>query len=448
LIDESGRIAAEFVYRDQSQWWELRARKGDRLVSVASGTAAIDLPEVVGFGAAGDSILVQFDENGGPVCKPWLLKEATWGPALDTGEAFKRYLQDRKTGRIIGGVRDGEGSSFVFFDNEVQAHWDAVLRAFPDEVVRLVSHSDDYTQVIVQVFGRSHGYVYALFDWYTHQARIVGSVYAGVDSPAVVKPIHYEASDHFKIPAYLTLPNGREPRNLPLVVLPHGGPAAQDSLGFDWWSQALAAQGYAVLQPNYRGSDLNPRFLAAGFNQWGRKMQTDLSDGVRHLVQEGTIDPKRVCIVGGSYGGYAALAGITLDRDVYRCAVSVAGISDLGRFLRWTDYRVGHGDSRSQRYWDRFMGASSSGDPALKLISPIDHVADAAGPVLLIHGRDDTVVPYEQSDIMADALKRAGKPVELLTLKHEDHWLSHSTTRLQMLEATVAFLKVHNPPDP
>ena len=97
-----------------------------------------------------------------------------------------------------------------------------------------------------------------------------------------------------------------------------------DTLEFDWWAQALAAQGYAVLQPNYRGSDLGPRFIAAGYNEWGRKMQTDLSDGVRHLARQGIIDPQRVCIVGASYGGYAALAGITLDRGVYRCAVAVA----------------------------------------------------------------------------------------------------------------------------
>jgi dipeptidyl aminopeptidase/acylaminoacyl peptidase len=243
------------------------------------------------------------------------------------------------------------------------------------------------------------------------------------------------------------VPRGVPEKNLPLIVMPHGGPAAADTLDFDWWAQALAAQGYAVLQPNYRGSDLNYRYVAAGFGEWGRKMQTDLSDGVHYLAEQGIIDPKRVCIVGASYGGYAALAGVALDAGVYRCAISVAGISDLKRFLKWTDNKFGNGDNHTQRYWDRFMGASGRNDPALKAISPIEHVSSVIAPVLLIHGRDDTVVPYEQSDVMADALKHAGKSVELVTLKHEDHWLSRSATRRQMLEASVAFLKKNNPAD-
>ncbi len=175
-------------------------------------------------------------------------------------------------------------------------------------------------------------------------------------------------------------------------------------------------------------------------------MQTDLSDGVRYLVKEGIADPAKVCIVGASYGGYAALAGATLDPGVYRCAVSVAGISDLARMLRW-EGRGGLDASEVTRYWDRFWGASGASDPLLNTISPIKHVDAVKVPLLLIHGRDDTVVPYEQSQVMFDALKDSKKDVELVTLKKEDHWLSRGETRLQMLEATVTFLRAHNPPD-
>jgi dipeptidyl aminopeptidase/acylaminoacyl peptidase len=125
----------------------------------------------------------------------------------------------------------------------------------------------------------------------------------------------------------------------------------------------------------------------------------------------------------------------------------VAGLSDLKRFLRWTNEFKGSRDSLEQRYWDRFMGVSGPADPALQAISPIEHTGAVTAPVLLIHGRDDTVVPYEQSEVMADALKHAGKSVLFVTLKHEDHWLSRSDTRFQMLQATVAFLKANNPPD-
>jgi len=446
LVDESGRIAVQFAYHDEKKSWEIKSRKDDRMITVARGTATIDVPSVLGFNSAGDSVLVEFIENGDPVWKPLLLKDGSWGPPLGDGEAFTATIEDRKTGRIIGGCKGVDESHCTFFDAELQAHWNAVLRAFPGERVDLVSNSDDFTKIVVRVFGEKDGYVYALFDWYTHQADKLGSVYRDV-APAPVRRVSYQAADGMAIPGFLTVPRGAVEKNLPLIVMPHGGPAVADTLDFDWWAQALAAQGYAVLQPNYRGSNLSYRFVAAGFGEWGRKMQTDLSDGVRYLAHEGIIDPKRVCIVGASYGGYAALAGATLDARVYRCAVSVAGISDLKRFLKWTDDKMGNSDNLSQRYWDRFMGVSNPNDALLNAISPIVHVDAVTGPILLIHGRDDTVVPFEQSDVMADALKHAGKSVELVALKHEDHWLSRSATRQQMLDATVAFLQKNNPAD-
>ena len=444
LVDESGRIAVQFVYRDEKKSWEIKSRKDDRLITVAKGSATIDVPSVLGFDSTGDSVLVEFIENGDPVWKPLLLKDGSWGPPLGQGEAFTATIVDRKTGRILGGCKGVDESHCTFFDAELQAHWNAVLRAFPGERVDLVSNSDDFTKIVVRVFGEKDGYSYSLFDWYTHGSDKLGSVYRDV-VPAPVRRVSYQAADGMAIPGFLTLPRGAAEKNLPLIVMPHGGPAAADTLDFDWWAQALAAQGYAVLQPNYRGSNLSYRFVAAGFGEWGRKMQTDLSDGVRYLAHEGIIDPKRVCIVGASYGGYAALAGATLDPRVYRCAVSVAGISDLKRFLKWTDDKMGSSDNLSQRYWDRFMGVSSPNDPTLGAISPIAHVDAVTAPILLIHGRDDTVVPFEQSDVMADALKHAGKSVELIALKREDHWLSRSATRQQMLDSTVAFLQKNNP---
>jgi dipeptidyl aminopeptidase/acylaminoacyl peptidase len=176
-------------------------------------------------------------------------------------------------------------------------------------------------------------------------------------------------------------------------------------------------------------------------------MQTDLSDGVRFLVREGIADSGRVCIVGASYGGYAALAGVTLDPGVYRCAASVAGLADLKRMLDWVNVKNGSGRNHAQRFWDRFMGVTGPGDPVVSRISPVDHVDAVNVPVLLIQGRDDTVVPFEQSEVMFKALRRSQKSVELVVLDHEDHWLSRSETRLQMLKSTVAFLHAHNPPE-
>ena len=249
-----------------------------------------------------------------------------------------------------------------------------------------------------------------------------------------------------KIPGYLTLPMKRAPKNLPLIVLAHGGPAAHDTSHFDWWSQALASQGYAVLQSNFRGSNLNWKHQSAGFGEWGRKMQTDLSDGVRYLVKDGTVDADRVSIVGASYGGYAALAGATLDTGVYCCAISVAGVSELGKMMAYSAKRTNPSSGQIRRYLDRYFGTSGPRDPVLKTLSPSEHAEEASIPIMLIHGKDDTVVPYKQSQLMAKALKRAKKPFEFVTLKQEDHWLSRSETRLEMLRETIRFLKSHNPP--
>jgi dipeptidyl aminopeptidase/acylaminoacyl peptidase len=262
----------------------------------------------------------------------------------------------------------------------------------------------------------------------------------GPDQVGPVSWIKYKAQDGLEIEAVLTLPPGREAKDLPLIVLPHGGPRSHDELTFDWWAQAFASRGYAVLQPNFRGSTgYGESFLHAGDNQWGRKMQTDLSDGIAFLAKQGTIDPKRACIVGGSYGGYAALAGVTLQKDVYKCAVAVAPVSDLKMALDQDYHETGSTELRN--YWTELMGPRDQ----LDQYSPRAHAAQADAPILLIHGRDDTVVPYIQSQKMADALKDAGKPFEFVDLKHEDHWLSGSDTRLQMLESAVAFVQKYNP---
>jgi dipeptidyl aminopeptidase/acylaminoacyl peptidase len=441
LIDASGQIAAQLIYRDDKKTWELKTHKDGRWTLAGSGSASIDIPQMLGFSADGTSIIVRFVENGDPKWKLLNLKDSTWGEPLADEATYESVIEDRKSGRIVGG-RDG--IHYTFFDNEMQAHWSAVLRAFPNERVHLVSHSDDYSKMILKVFGAKDGYSYQLFEWYGHRATLLGAVYEGLSATSEVKAISYPAADGLKIPGILTLPRGAAAKNLPLIVMPHGGPEAKDTEDFDWWAQAYAAQGYAVLQPNFRGSTLNSQFVAAGFGEWGRKMQTDLSDGVRYLAGQGLIDPKRVCIVGASYGGYAALAGVTLESGVYRCAVSVAGIADIRQFRKWL--KTGF-LSRAYRNWDRFMGTADQNDPALTAISPIEHVQSVSVPVLLIHGKDDTVVPYDQSSDMQKALKRAGKPVELVTMKHEDHWLSHSETRLQMLQASMQFLKANNPPD-
>lgn len=447
LVDEAGEVVAQEEYDERAQRWAVSIRRDGKMQEVAGGHEAIDVPELLGFGPDADTLLMQRIENGESTWRLLSLKDGTLGAPMAEHKALDSPIEDGRSYRMIGGVYVDDAAHYVFFDPVLQRRWDAIVRAFPQERLRFVSAAADFMKIAVRVDGPVDGYVYELVDMNRHAADEIGAVYAGVKLPLEVRRITYPAGDGLQIPAYLTLPRGRPATNLALVVLPHGGPAARDTADFDWWSQALADQGYAVLRPNYRGSRLGQSFMEAGFGQWGRKMQTDLSDGVRYLVAQGMVDPARVCIVGASYGGYAALAGVTLDPGVYRCAISVAGLSDLKRMLQWVDEDHMSRANIAQRYWDRFMGVTGPDDTSLDAISPIKHLDAISVPVLLIHGKDDTVVPYEQSDLMYDALRRAKKPVNLVTLKHEDHWLSRSETRLQMLQASVDFLRANNPPD-
>lgn len=450
VVDAQGRIAASFDYHDRGSdrgQWILRLRRGDEMQQVAAGNAPLDPPSIIGFSYDDKSLLVAFDTPEGWIWKPLSLADHTWGAPLDAGNTFDDVIYDRLTGRVIGGVKDYPEPRQVFFDPKLQLRWSAIMGAYSGERVDLVSYSDDFTKFLLRIFGPRDGDEYVLIDWRTVDSYRIGDVYRGLTTFAEVHPIEYKAADGLSIAGFLTLPPGKPAKNLSLIVLPHGGPADSDDGDFDWWAQALASRGYAVLQANYRGSNSTPTLFRAGFDEFGRKMQTDLSDGVQYLVGQNIADPKRVCIVGGSYGGYAALAGITLQTGIYRCAVSVAGIADLTSFLRWTIEGAMASDNAATRYWDRFLGATGPKDPRLREISPIDHVDAVTVPVLLIHGRDDTVVPYSQSEEMAKALERAGKSVQLVSLPHEDHWLSQGETREQMLEAIVSFLERNDPPN-
>ncbi|WP_296458050.1 S9 family peptidase [Phenylobacterium sp.] len=414
----------------------------------AAATAKIDRPLMIGLGRDGASVV--YRQRGED--RRWVWREiradgspsATPVGALDDAGPIRAALD----GRMIGHYAlTGDEDRYTFYDPADAKAWQDIVAAYGDQRVRLESWSTDRRRIVVQVESKTEGPRFAVIDLGQRTADWLGAQYSDLtaDDLAPREPVKFKAADGLALGGYLTLPRGKPAKNLPLIVFPHGGPASRDTPGFDWWAQAMASRGYAVLQVNFRGSDgLGSRLLEAGYGEWGRKMQTDLSDGVRHLAAQGVIDPGRVCIVGGSYGGYAALAGATIDTGVYRCAVSVAGVADLKRQVAWSRTR---GGASAGRYWNRFMGADTGEEDVLARYSPANLAAKADAPILLIHGKDDTVVPLEQSRIMADALHKAGKPVELVVQKGADHWLSRGDTRLEMLTATMAFIEKHNPPN-
>lgn len=254
---------------------------------------------------------------------------------------------------------------------------------------------------------------------------------------AVMKPIKYTSKDGMTIHGYLTLPVGVEPKNLPVIINPHGGPWARDSWGFNPEIQFLANRGYAVLQMNFRGSvGYGRKFWEASFKQWGRTMQQDITDGVEWLVKEGIADPKRVAIYGASYGGYATLAGATLTPDLYACAVDYVGVSNMFTFMKTIP-----------PYWKPYlqMMYEMVGDPVkdssmLYEVSPVFHVDKIKAPLFVAQGANDPRVNKDESDQMVEALKKRGIAVEYMVKENEGHGFYNEENRFDFYNAMEKFL--------
>jgi dipeptidyl aminopeptidase/acylaminoacyl peptidase len=440
-------IAAAHYYSDTGRW-VLQLRRGAFWEEAWVTVAPLDQPYLDGLGTTPGSIVIHAAREG-EKARFHQIDVATnvWSELPFEGDP-DALVRHPETGLVIGAAYTKDDERDIRLNDPAAATaWRSVQSAFRGRHPTISSWNQNLRRVVVRTWGENDSGRYHLLNLDDRRADEIGALYPKAINVGEVRPVVYPAADGMQIPGYLTLPPGlSDPKGIPLVVLPHGGPAARDTLSFDWWAQALASQGYAVLQPNFRGSDgLGQAHLEAGYAEWGGKMQSDLSDGVRYLAAQGIIDPDKVCIVGASYGGYAALAGPTLDHGTYRCAVSVAGVSDLRRMVAWSAQRSGARNSPVVRYWNRCMGADRVGDRTLDARSPRQQAGEADAPILLLHGIDDTVVPYEQSRFMAEALERAGKPYELIRMDGEDHWLSRGASRQQMLRETIRFLKLHNP---
>jgi dipeptidyl aminopeptidase/acylaminoacyl peptidase len=323
---------------------------------------------------------------------------------------------------------------------EVQNEVDAAL---PGRVNHLLSWSRDRSRFVLWTGTETYPGFFYYYDRAAEQMIRLATPYEGLTGKRLspVKVVSYRARDGLVIPAYLTLPADQEPKNLPLVLLPHGGPHARDAVGFDYFAQFLASRGYAVFQPNFRGSaGYGSEFLAKGFGQWGTGMQDDLTDGLQWLIGEGTVDPKRVCIVGGSYGGYAALMGAIRTPELYRCAVSWAGVTDVPAMMQHDKSQLL--PERYRRWRNRVRG---KGDANLKDVSPVRRAREVGIPVLLMHGTEDDNVPFRQATEFVKAMNKANKPIEFIQFEGTEHVLQKSDDRIRFLREVESFLARHNP---
>ncbi len=440
LIDAAGNVAAILDIDEQHGKWTLDNADNDELARGVDPTGDVRL---ISFGKDNTTVIYGIrDENE---VDRWFEVPLAGGTPTEflPDIPVERLYIDGETGRLLGYRKDDKSGATVMFDPASQAAIDKIFRAFPKVNVRLMNWTKGFDRVILRTDGNGDSGTWFFVDVANRRADPIGNERPDIWGKDVgpISSIEYTAADGLELDGVLTLPPGREAKNLPIIVLPHGGPHAADEVGFDWWAQAFASRGYAVFQPNFRGSTGRGDALRnASYGQWGRKMQTDISDGLAELVKRGIADPKRACIVGASYGGYAALAGVTLQHGLYRCAVAVAPVADLDMLLDTELYESGR-SRMVKKSWLEELGDPKTFDE----VSPRKHADAADAPILLIHGKDDTVVPFRQSSAMADALKDAGKPYELVKLKHEDHWLSRGETRKELLNATMAFVQKYNP---
>ncbi|HEX2792807.1 MAG TPA: alpha/beta fold hydrolase [Croceicoccus sp.] len=439
LVDAQGKVGAKLAVSGQGGIWRIDNASNK---TIASGVAPDGNVGLVSLGYDGTSVIYSLAPIGSEM--QWMEVPLTGGTAKPflADVSVERIYRHPLTGHLLGYLEDGKAFPTIV-NPAVNQTMQQLAASFIGRNPRLEAMSPDLTKFIVHTSGNKDSGTWYNIDTATMKASVLGRDYPQIANEAVgpIRVVRYKAADGLNMDGILTLPADREAKNLPVVLLPHGGPHSMDRADFDWWAQAYASRGYAVFQPNFRGStNRDMAFLRAADQQWGRKMQTDISDGLAELAKQGIVDPRRACIVGASYGGYAALAGVILQKDIYRCAVAVAPVSDIGDMLIKDDLSMFDGKVGKDSIERRFGPRGSWTE-----VSPRDKAAQASAPIMLIHGKDDTVVPLYHSTSMKAALENAGKPVEMVTLDGEDHWLSTSATRMKMLEAAVRFVERHNP---
>jgi dipeptidyl aminopeptidase/acylaminoacyl peptidase len=336
---------------------------------------------------------------------------------------------------VVGASFALETRSAEYFEPNIKTLISSLSNALPHNALHVAEASADEQKMLIFASSDRDPGAYYIFDRPTKRLQtfvVARGQLEGV-ALATMKPVTYPAADGTPIPAYLTLPPGHEDaKGLPAIVMPHGGPSARDEWGFDWLSQFYAARGFAVLQPNYRGSSGygDTWFQKNGFRSWPVAIG-DVLDGGRWLVHEGIADPSKLAIVGWSYGGYAALQSAVVDSKVFKAVVAIAPVTDLPalkqEYFGWSNY-----DLVSQ-----FVGDGRQMHEG----SPVEHADKIKVPVLLFHGAFDRNVSIEQSKRMAARLTAAGARCELVTWPDLDHQLEDSAARAQMLRKSDEFLR-------
>lgn len=366
------------------------------------------------------------------------IEELYSNPDYDlTGVFYNRKIKD-----LICVWWNAEKEQKHFFNKEWSNIQTYIDKQFPGYITDIMSYNDEQTKLIVNVFSDRLPAKYFLFDKQSSKLTEMANPYPWLNEKdlAEVKPVTFKSRDSLTIHGYLTIPKGMEGKNLPLVVNPHGGPWYRDGWNYNSEVQFLANRGYAVFQMNFRGSTgYGKKFWEASFKQWGKKMQDDVTDGVKWLIKEGIADSTRIAIYGGSYGGYTTLAGVTFTPDLYAAAIDYVGVSNLFTFM-----------NTIPPYWKPYLDQFHEmvGDPVkdsvlLASASPALHIDKIKTPLFIAQGANDPRVNKAESDQIVEGLKKRGITVEYMVKNNEGHGFLNQDNRFDFYGAMEKFLDKH-----
>lgn len=362
-----------------------------------------------------------------------IVEELFSHPDVNVDQVF----YDRDTGAVVGVGYTTDMDKVHYFDRRRAGLLRAMTKALAGYQVAISDFDHDVGKYLLFAYNDREPGVYFQYDRIAKKLAQVTATRPelppGLMAGTVEKTI--VAKDGTKIPVFVTLPHGKKAKNLPAVILVHGGPYARDDAGWDWWTQFLASRGYAVIRPNFRGSTgYGDAFMEAGYGQWGGLMQDDVADATQAMIKEGVIDPNRICIAGASYGGYAAMMGVIQDHNLYQCGVSVNGAVNIPR-LKSADAAFW-----GTANWRENIGLAGHDDED---VSPY-HQADRINrPVLLMASKDDTRLRIVDTENFHDRLKSRGKDSTFVTIEDGGHPMDTAASRLTMLQAMEKFLAKH-----
>ncbi|MCH6483175.1 S9 family peptidase [Pseudoxanthomonas sp. LH2527] len=428
--------ARKLYYRDGkgSDW---------QLINDEAVTRRIEYP--LGFNRDQTIAYLQVEQPAGPdAIVAWNIatgerKEVLRNANVDPDDIV--YSQDSDMVPVGAVFADGKPAVRFFSDDVPEARlYRSLEAAFPGETVEVTSRTADGKLALVQVSSDRNPGDFYLFNVDAKKLDYVLSRRDWLDPEAMgsVQPVRLRARDGTDLHGYLTLPKGGSGKQMPMIVMPHGGPfGIRDYWGFDPGTQLLASAGYAVLQVNFRGSGGYGRaFQGAGARQWGQSMQDDVTDATRWAIQEGIADPRRICIYGASYGAYASLTGVAREPDLYRCAAGYVGVYDLPMMhTRGDIQRRGSGET----YLNEWIGPRN----ALASVSPVNMADRIKVPVFLAAGGEDERAPVEHTELMERRLKAAGVPVETLYKKTEGHGFYKPENQQEYYTRLLAFFNKH-----